>query len=103
MSTIPPDFTLPPHALDVAGAVKKQIYVVAQLGVEDLEDARIASDQAATVIVHLLMEQACTMAMAIAVAEGRSPQKARWQETTSHLFDQTLERFRPIIDGRDRA
>lgn len=100
MSTIPPDFILPPHAVNVATELKRHLSVVARLAIEDIEDAGIASDQATTVIVDMLIELACAMAMDVAIAQGRTPQRARWQEVTGQKFDLTLEKFRLVLDAR---
>lgn len=100
MSTIPPDFFMPEAMRPEAGLMRLEL----QVGVYDLadrlNDLGLPADQASTVVVDWLVELACTMAMAVAVADGRQPRRERWQEVTGEKFDRVYASFSTIIDGR---
>jgi hypothetical protein len=100
MSAIPADFSMPetmrPAADDLRNELRAGVYDLA----ERLGDLGLPADQASTVVVDWLVEQACTMAMAVAVAQGRKPERARWEQVTGEKFDRVLASFSAVIEGR---
>lgn len=81
------DFTVPAEMLPMIQDLKGQLRFTSQRAAMYLMAAGLTPDQAYTVIVDILVEGAASIAMASAIAEGRDPEKDRWQETTAAKYD----------------
>jgi len=97
---IPPDFSLPETVRPDADGMRIELRVGAYDIAERLGDLGLPADQASTVVVDWLVEQACVMAMAVAVGQGRQPEKMRWLAVTGDKFDRVFSSYGAIIDMR---